>query len=284
MNLVNLNNQLAVIQVTGPDSAKYLQGQVTNDINLLTILTLEDNVIHASDRIHHLQQEGFQKYQFAAHLNHKGRMLANFIIIRPNTDTFYLITNKELVAQILARIKMFVMRSKVEITVLEKNIILSTNVIPNELNIAIDTNVFIVISDNSYDTTGSLSIWNDYLIKNGITLIHPSTVEKLIPQQVNLERLNAISFTKGCYTGQEIVARTHYLGKIKRKLFKFEATTNNNIVIGQIVVSPKMNNQEVGIIVEVSKNYGLVSAQTDCIDEIFLDIDNKIRLKITDIN
>lgn len=269
MNLINLNNQLAIIQVTGPDSAKYLQGQVTNDINLLTS-THNNNCI---------------PHQFAAHLNHKGRMLANFIIIRPDADTFYLITNKELVTQILPRIKMFVMRSKVEINTLSKNIVLSNNIIPNELNISLSKNSFVIVTDNKYDTISSdLSSWNNCLIENGITLIHTETVEKLIPQQANLDALNGISFTKGCYTGQEIVARTHYLGKIKRRLFKFETAPDINLTIGQIVVSPKMDNQEVGIIVEVLKNSGLVSVQADCIEDIFLDSENKIQLTITEIN
>lgn len=271
--MINLNAQLAVIKVTGPDSAKYLQGQLTNDINKLNVVTNAE-----------LSSSTEKYYQISAHLNHKGRMLANFIINKTEDNTFYLITNKEIVASILPRIKMFVMRSKVEISHLETNILLSEELLNNSINIRITHKYFLVIDSNLIGNNSDVDEWQKLLLELGLTLIHPSTQEKLIPQQANLDTLDAISFTKGCYTGQEIVARTHYLGKIKRRLFRFEVPSDNNLEIGQIVVSPEMDNQEVGIIVEVSKNLGLVSVQTDCINEVFLDINNTKKLTITEIN
>lgn len=271
--MINLNAQLAVIKVTGADSAKYLQGQLTNDINKLNIVTNAE-----------LSSSTEKDYQISAHLNHKGRMLANFIIIKTEENTFYLITNKEIVASILPRIKMFVMRSKVEISNLETNILLSEERLNNSINIRLNDKYFLVIDSTLISNNNDLNEWQQVLLELGLTLIHTKTQEKLIPQQANLDALDGISFTKGCYTGQEIVARTHYLGKIKRKLFRFETITNNNLEIGQIVVSPKMDNQEVGIIIETLGNKGLVSMQTDCIDDVFLDANNQIKLTITEIN
>ena len=267
---MNLNQELAVIKVNGFDSAKFLQGQLTNDINELTS-SLTNNCL-------------------SYHLNHKGRMFANFIVMKPEAETFYLITNKEIIPTIIARLKMFILRAKVEIGILEKNILL-TDSQPNEdcINIKLDNQNFLIITDKAFPFKDKDLLWNKFIIDYGFTLVRTNTLEQLIPQQANLDLLHGINFTKGCYTGQEIVARTHYLGKIKRRLFRFELSSTSPIEIGQNVVSPKFDNQEVGIIVEVVKSdndayLGLVSMQIDCQDSVFLDLENKNKLLITEIN
>lgn len=296
---IDLNNQLAILKVSGTDSGKFLQGQLTNDINQLPSDSKDDCFIH----------------QFSAHLNNKGRILASFIIIRPELDTFYLITNKSVVEKTIPRLKMFVLRAKVEINYLHRNIIFSEQIDStsslnddtahhhprldskamrnnedktakqsNNINIALATNAYLIITDNIYPNTNNITSWTEFLINHGIAFIYNETMEQLIPQQINLDTLNGISFTKGCYTGQEIVARTHYLGKIKKRLFKFTLSSTSLVKIGQSVVSPKFDNQEVGIIVEIIQNHneykGLISLQTECIDSVFLNSNNTGPLSI----
>jgi tRNA-modifying protein YgfZ len=273
MSIINLNKQLSILKISGNESLKFLQGQLCNDLNLL------DSKIENS----------CYKYQFSAHLNHKGRILANFIIINPATEMFYLITPCEMIDKILPRLKMFVLRSKVEIIISSENIFLSEKIqdYENNLNIKLTNNLFLVISNTNYTQNIDDNLWKKTLIKNVIPFIYNETYEKIIPQQINYDLMDAISFTKGCYTGQEIVARTHYLGKVKRRMFKFTTNINSNIEIGQTVVSPNMGNQEVGIVIEVINSdkvlYGLVSLQNDCIDNAFFDVENTQPLEITEI-
>lgn len=261
MEIDNLNDELCVIKISGIDSPKYLQGQLTNDINELE----------------------HKNFQWSAHLNNKGRMLASFIITRKAPECYYLITAKEIIGKIIPRLKMFVLRSKVVIELLDCNIYFS-NKLPIEGTILeIIPQYFIEITDKKNENLPcDKSLWKSLLINYGLPIIYEKTQEEFTPQQVNYDLFNGVNFKKGCYTGQEIVARTHYLGKVKRRMFKFVCDFKPEI--GQKVVSPNMNNQEIGVIVDYIKrehNYlGLVSIQIDCQESIFLDKENKIQLLI----
>ncbi len=256
MEKYNISNELRVISVSGIDSQKFLQGQLTNDINEL------DN----------------KPFQFSAHLNNKGRMLASFIITKPAPDTYYLFTNTEIIDKIIPRLKMFVLRSKVVIEDLNSEVIFSNNKPDNALSLEIFPRYFISIAPS--DVPQNNQLWKKALINHGIPLIYLKTQEEFTPQQVNYDLFNGVNFKKGCYTGQEIVARTHYLGKVKRRMYRF--ICDNEPAIGQKVVSPLFDNQEIGVIVDYTRRerdyLGLVSLQTECIDSAFLDLDNKIQL------
>jgi len=256
--LTNLKHELVIIEVRGPDSRKFLQGQLTNDI-------------------HQLDTENKQNFQFSAHLNNKGRILASFIVIKPNADTYYLITPKVICDKIIPRLKMFVLRSKVEFSIPDLYPIFSNAPLLADLQIAFKDKYFISIFEKVPDGVYyDLSPWKKFLVDFGYPLIYTQTYEIFTPQQVNYDLLDGVNFKKGCYTGQEIVARTHYLGKVKRRMYRFSCV--QEVVIGQVVFSPKMNNQEVGVIVEMIEQnggyIGLVSLQNDCSYEAFLDIAN----------
>ncbi|MCC2624263.1 MAG: hypothetical protein K0R14_136 [Burkholderiales bacterium] len=254
MLLVNLSQELAILEVSGTDSATYLQGQFTNDIK-------------------HLDKQSFQ---YSAHLNNKGRMLASFIITKVAQNSYHLITNKAIISKILPRLKMYVLRSKVTICELEQtNIIYSDHLLTNSIySLELVFGSFISLVKDIPDTnTKDIKHWHSFLIKNGICMIYPQTYEELIPAQVNYDKMGGVSFTKGCYTGQEIVARMHYLGKAKHLMYKFICDTP--VQIGQSVISPKANDQEVGLIVDVvSRDYdcmGLVSIKNDYIEDAYID-------------
>ncbi|MBP9742860.1 MAG: folate-binding protein YgfZ [Burkholderiales bacterium] len=250
----NLINALGVIEITGSDSQKFLQSQLTNDINELDT----------------------KPFQLSAHLNHKGRILANFIITKRAAQTYYLITPKEIIELIIPRLTMFILRSKVNIIHSKQELCFSKNHLPDTPTLEIFPEYYLMFDQQNTEHETS-QLWKKAAIEHGLPMIYKATQEVFIPQHVNLDLINGINFKKGCYPGQEIVARTHYLGKVKRRMFSF--TTNYMPLIGQKVVSPKLDNQEVGIIVDYLKYaegyHGLVSIQLNCIDSAFLDKDNQ---------
>lgn len=255
----NLVTKLGIIEISGSDSQKFLQGQLTNDINELDT----------------------KPFQLSAHLNNKGRILANFIITKIAAATYYLITPEEIIELIIPRLKMFILRSKVNIIHSKQELCFSTKHSPDTPELEIFPQSYILLGEQA-STNETDHLWKKAIIEHGLPMIYKATQEAFIPQHVNLDLINGLNFKKGCYTGQEIVARTHYLGKVKRRMFGF--TTNYTPLIGQKVVSPKLNNQEVGIIVDYLKNEdgycGLVSVQVDCIDSAFLDKENQQSLTI----
>jgi folate-binding protein YgfZ len=257
METYDISNELSVISISGVDSHKFLQGQLTNDINELDT----------------------KPFQWSAHLNNKGRMLASFIITKPAPDTYYLLTTNEIIDKIIPRLKMFVLRSKVAIERHNCRVLFSNHKPEDGLTLEIIPHYFISLSTEATVTQSNL-LWKNILINNGFPLIYLKTQEEFTLQQINYDLFNGVNFKKGCYTGQEIVARTHYLGKVKRRMFRF--ISDNKPDIGQKVVSPQLDNQEIGVIVDFVKrehNYlGLVSLQSDCAENAFLDLENKIPL------
>ncbi|MGH8499901.1 MAG: YgfZ/GcvT domain-containing protein, partial [Methylococcales bacterium] len=93
--------------------------------------------------------------------------------------------------------------------------------------------------------------WNQLSIRNGIPTLGPETTEVFVPQMINLDALGGISFEKGCYTGQEIVARMHYLGKLKRRMV-LAATRSTQLPAPGEPVYASENEQSIGQIVNAA--------------------------------
>lgn len=261
MTILNLNEELFAIEVSGEDAATYLQGQLTNDIKELS----------------------HKQFQYSAHLNNKGRILATFIITSPVFGVYYLITSKSVAEKIVPRLKMFILRSKVSLSILNKNILLSDHILDNAINLLLTPACVLSLSDIEHSAIIDSNDFHRQFIELGYPLISLANYEKIIPQQVNFDLINGVNFKKGCYTGQEIVARTHYLGKVKRRMVHFECSSQPHV--GQTVISPLLDNQEVGFIIdyyqEQNKFIGLVSLQLDCIDATYLDPNNEVKLNCT---
>ena len=260
MDLLNLNSELIIIEVSGSDASSYLQGQLTNDIRELTTTP----------------------YQLAAHLNNKGRILATFMITAPSADTYYLITSSSVAATILPRLKMFILRSKVNLALSSHSIYLSSAALSNCHSFTLATGQFLNIGPANLNANiAQAQDLSKLLVELAIPMIYSATTEKIIPQQVNYDLIGGINFKKGCYTGQEIVARTHYLGKIKRRMVHFN--TQWQPTRGQPVVSPSLDNQEVGFIIDYypleAGFRGRVALQSDCCDSAFLDSANTQQLQ-----
>ena len=251
-----------IIRVSGTDAKSFIQAQLSNDVNLL-----DD---------HH--------GQFSAYCNPKGRMLAQFLVI-PYQSGFLLLLSHEILAKTLARLRMFVLRSAVTVedrTDLMACLGLIGNAVATDLATKYpdlpqedyattqhEQNLFIKIPapiprylviaelDSARQlwtglagfkhASASVWLWTD--IQAGLPSIWASTVEEFVPQMMNLELIGGVSFKKGCYPGQEIVARMHYLGKAKRRMFHLHADTDSLPPPGQDIYLAHGDGQSAGKVV-----------------------------------
>ena len=261
INLSTSNNilcdlsHLGLLEISGADAVTFLQGQLTNDVKLL----------HGTNA------------HYTAYCNPKGRMLALFLAFAHHNNQlgnhYHLQLNRELLELMMKRLKMYVMRSQVEINDVSDSIVkfglngpqaasmlapmfnpnfsasfsAGFNKVPTEefelVSVESGTLLKLPSANNNArfeiftNTANAPLIWN--MLKNncqivdknywelleiqaGIPDISLATQEQFVPQMLNLDILNAINFKKGCYTGQEIIARTHYLGSVKRRTYLAE--------------------------------------------------------------
>lgn len=224
-------SHLGLLQLSGADTLTFLQGQVTNDVK-----QLDGQIAH-----------------YSGYCNPKGRLLALFLAFAHH-DHIHLQLPKELIASIAKRLKMYVMRSKVEIQDVSESIIkiglngaraiellspLFSQIPQSDYElVSLENGAIIKLPGNQprfeifTDIANAPTIWNSLAlhakvadatywelqeIQAGIPEVYAKTQEEFVPQMLNLDLLNGINFKKGCYTGQEIVARTHYLGTVKRR-------------------------------------------------------------------
>ena len=247
---MNYLSHLSILSFSGSDVSDFLQGQMTQDINSISN----------------------QSYKMTSILNPKGRMIVSGLI-KKSEDVFFLIIRKDLSEDILNWLSRYILRSDVIITIEDFNIIglnnenhkklINDQDNSQQLNIApIDAdkdryiliiNNEVVTEDNSIQSINE----NDWIladIKRGLAIIDKNNSEKYIPQMINLDLLEGISFSKGCYTGQEVVARVQHRGKIKQRMFYITFESNSNEIdaqsevmcddkkVGSIVISKKSDN------------------------------------------
>ncbi len=268
---VALLNQLGVLRLTGKDSAEFLQSQLTNDANRITS----------------------ELGQISGYCNHKGRLLGLFQLIADQPG-YIAITPRELLASLTSRLQMFVMRSAVTLEDQSDNLAIAglwgseaVNWLTNsgyqrteelyscqQITQHPETtlirqpgeSVFLLIgpkqqlanlllnSDSLRPTFKHENEWKIQTVTQGQPMVVTATADTFIPQMINLDLINGVSFQKGCYPGQEIVARTRYLGKLKKRmmLFKTESTpTDPQPVPGDLVMA-EGNDQSVGTLVDVA--------------------------------
>lgn len=230
-NIITDLSSFSPVVVTGNDSESFLHGQLTGDIKSLD----KDNFL------------------LSAWCNPKGQVIVNFYIFRYNNG-FLLLVPDELCEKFIQRLKMFILRAEVEITN-KRNHLISIGVNLNDKDYAellpenilteqsikqmedfyclnIDKNhprmIFTGNIKNISELWKKLSdniipvgthMWQMLDILAGIPWINEQCTEHFLPQYLNLDLLNGVSFDKGCYPGQEIIARLKYRGVIKHRLF-----------------------------------------------------------------
>ncbi|MGU9957230.1 MAG: YgfZ/GcvT domain-containing protein [Arenicellales bacterium WSBS_2016_MAG_OTU3] len=232
----------SVTHITGEGAKAFLQSQFSNDIELI--------------EPGHCQLNGY--------CNPKGRLLATFYLGFHN-KAYYLICDQTVVESLIKRLRLYVLRAKVVFnlqaervaafsneTQLHKDndtILLQT---PAPLNcqfvIAGEQKLDQIIAENSNQPLNLIC----EMILNGVPNIVAQTLEKFIPQDVNLDLAGGVSFTKGCYPGQEIVARVHYRGKAKNRMFYATVANSKLVEVGVAVFAEDRENQKSGEIAAVS--------------------------------
>ena len=296
---------LGLIEVSGADQKTFLQGQLTNDINAI------------SSSLSHL----------SGLCTPKGRLRALFSIFSRG-DNLYLQLPQTLVEETLKRLKMFVMMSKVELIDVSDSMVkigisgqqainnLKENgfTIPVEANMVTDNDglTLIRIPGNipRFECVGDIdkiqalwkklktnaqfidtSHWKLMDIEAGIPNVFSSSKEAFIPQMLNLQVLNGVNFKKGCYTGQEVVARMQYLGKLKRQMYRVHCESDKLPLPGDLLHSDSCKSgQGAGNVVDAQKSLNggidlLAVITKDAIqnNDIFLDEALKYPLSIQEL-
>lgn len=274
-------SHLGLLKIDGEDRVAFLQGQLTNDVKLLN---------------------GSNSH-YAGYCTPKGRMLAMFLAFAKN-DHLYLQLNRQLLEPIMKRLKMYVLRSKVMITDVSDSIVRlglagkdAEQILLNhfgqapqgthELMMLDQASIIrlpgkrpryeiLVATENAEQLWTALSqqaqpvgasCWDWLEIEAGIPDIEPATQEAFVPQMVNLDALGGINFKKGCYTGQEIVARTHYLGKVKRRTLPVYIPAGEEAAAGSPVFAAG-SEEAVGMLVRVAPS---PAGGTDALAELRLE-------------
>jgi folate-binding protein YgfZ len=190
-------NYLAAAQFTGSDAAAFLQSQLSADIEAL-----------ASGEA-----------SFAAYCNPRGQVIALLLIGREG-DTFRMAAAAGLLPQVLERLRIFVFRSKVEFA-LQPGLQVSGMTDPDTGGFAPGPAGLVYrFSGDPAEDEQARNLWKRSELQHNVAWLQAETSEKYIPQMLGYDQLGAISFSKGCYPGQEIVARARYLGRVKRKPLK----------------------------------------------------------------
>ncbi len=221
-------SELSIVRVSGNDAQSFLQGQLSNDITHLS-----------ADSAH----------QLSAYCNPKGRMLALFHVFDINGD-YLLAAPNAIMDKVLPRLRMFVMRSAVEITPMDKlslTGLLAPDITDEEITKfeATGTHVVRHINDqNRYFLLHSGKIdkeskpgteWSNLDIEQNLPQIFIESYEDLIPQSVNLDIVGGVNFKKGCFPGQEIIARVKYRGKPKTRMIGVTFSGNTPVEVGAAI-------------------------------------------------
>ncbi len=253
-------SHLGILQFSGEEAEAFLQGQLSCDVRSV----------------------GLRSSTYGAYCSPKGRMLGNFLLWREDAG-FLMALSRDILPAVQKRISMFVLRSKVKISDTSDAATLTGAAGPraddacrgifsdipmkaNEVTRQSDAGTAIRLSDGrlvlafaasnapalSRRLAGSLKavdarVWRWLDIRNGVPLVTTATQDRLVPQMANFELLGGVSFDKGCYTGQEVVARSQHLGKMKRRMFL--ANIAAAATAGDDLYSEDLGNQASGTIV-----------------------------------
>jgi hypothetical protein len=267
---------LGVIRAQGADAAKFLQGQLTHDFVLLS------------------QSEA----RLAAFCSPKGRILASFVGFKRAPDEILLVCSRDLLAPTLKRLSMFVMRAQAKLSDASEafavwgvagEAVLGLEQAPwshlNTTDSRCWTRLYPAdgvaralcttpipeggVAEAPVGPALDAAIWSWLEVMSGVATITQPVVEAFVPQMLNYESVGGVNFKKGCYPGQEVVARSQFRGTLKRRAYRVAA--NEPLAVGQDVFHDSDADQPCGTVVAAAANpsggwNALVSMQTKAAD------------------
>jgi len=265
---------LGVIRVEGEDAAKFLHGQLTNDFSLL----------------------GLEQARLAAFCSAKGRMQASFIGLKRSPTDILLICSRDVLPTTLKRLSMFVMRAKAKLTDTSQAFTLfglagnatltpSSSSAPWAASRVGDASVitlypaegvarqlWLAPSDAAAPAGAPMApetwLWSE--VRSGVATLSQPLFEAFVPQMLNYESVGGVNFKKGCYPGQEVVARSQFRGTLKRRAFVVHCPVV--LDAGQEVFNSADAEQPVGLVVQAAPAPGggwdaIVSLQLSALAE-----------------
>lgn len=263
-------SHLGVIRVVGEDAASFLQGQLTQDVALL----------------------GLSEARLAAFCNAKGRMQASFIVFKRGPDEILMVCSRDILAATLKRLSMFVLRAKAKLTDATSDYALFG--LAGSAIESIAAGARPVWAKADFDAANGVFLypgngqpralwcapagtlvpagdalpleqWQWLAVQSGIAMITQPIFEAFVPQMLNYESVGGVNFKKGCYPGQEIVARSQFRGTLKRRAYL--AHTEGEPAVGQEVFHALDAEQPCGLVAACAPRPGggfdaIVSMQT----------------------
>ena len=257
LNGVTALSHLGVIRAEGPDAASFLHGQLTQDFVLLD----------ASEA------------RLAALCNAKGRAIASFIGIRPQPELILLVCSRDILPATLKRLSMYVLRAKVRLSDASADYVLhgvaGTAMVANDVDPCGAPGRCIAAAGDARALTlypadgipralwlapaGSAApqgpeldplLWPWSEVRSGIVTVTAPIVEAFVPQMINYESVGGVNFRKGCYPGQEVVARSQFRGTLKRRTYIVRA--GEEIAAGQEVFAANSPEQPVDTVAQAA--------------------------------
>jgi tRNA-modifying protein YgfZ len=244
-----------VLEAAGVDAAAFLQGQLTNDVAALST----------------------HQWCLAGYCSAKGRLLATFVVWRPAPERFLLALPRELLGPTLKRLSMFVLRAKCKLSDATSTLAIegvwslasmdqqapgtvtrqgdaTVLGLPSLGGLARAWHVVPAVTQaaavQAPTSTVDAATWRWLDVLGGWPVVRAATVDAFVPQMVNLEVLGGVNFRKGCYPGQEVVARSQYRGTLKRRMHLFAGAVDARA--GQDVFHASDTTQPVGTVVDAA--------------------------------
>jgi len=249
---------LALAGVAGPDASAFLQGQLSSDVGALAVGAA----------------------QWSSYNSPKGRVLATVLLWREGEDAYRLLLAADLAEATIRRLRMFVLRAKVTLDLAAATPLhglagagaaavlrsVAADVPPAGGTAPVAGGTLLATPDGRFLllgagaaalpaalTRGDAEEWRYRRIVAGVPLVTAATADQFVPQTINWDVLGGISFRKGCYPGQEIVARTHYLGRLKERLHAYRAP-HGDCLPGTRLYSPAFGEQACGTVVNAARH------------------------------
>ena len=262
-------SHFGIVSVAGEDSQNFLQNQFCNDVRNINT----------------------EQNQINAYCTPKGRVLALFRLLQ-HDNKYLLHLPDSSVETTIKRLQMFVLMSKVTIKD-ERDALVSVGIVGRSISDYVSKNVMTLPNEIDKSTQNekftaihipgiqvryvlfgqindmqqlwskltvqfkpaSSTIWSHMDIESGLPQVYFSTADAFVPQMLNLHSINGLSFKKGCYPGQEVVARMHYLGKLKRRMYLGHIMTDTLPQPGvNLLAVESSNDQSIGKIVNSAPN------------------------------